>query len=108
MTTRHITVTGKWPFPTAMLRHARPATAKDHALIALLSGASADPDLRRQTIAIDLVADGDPRDARWRDFGWRIVGDPAIERAREQEAQAALRRSALRKLTLAEQQALGC
>lgn len=111
MTSRIITVTGRWPFPTDMLRHdrARPATQKDHDLIERLSGAASDPAFRK--VRIDLVVEDRPTDARWRSFGWTIVGDPEIEQeraiARETEAQEALRRSALRKLTPAERQALG-
>lgn len=107
--TGHVTVSGKWPFPTNMLafNNARPASDRDAALIELLSGPCADLEVRKTVMTIQLVMTGTPSYAQWRGCGWHVLGDQAYDQQKEEEALAALRKSGLRKLTLAERKALG-
>lgn len=107
--TEHVTVSGKWPFPTNMLafNNARPASERDANLIEMLSGPSADLEVRQTVMTIQLVMTGKPSYAHWRGCGWHVLDDPVYDQQKEEEALAALRKSGLRKLTLAERKALG-
>lgn len=111
------TVTGRWPFPTDMLRYdgARPATAADRRKIRRLTVGH--PSARRSrtpVVSIDLVIPGAgprrPRTARWESFGWQVPTD--VARAAEKAASArearlaTLAEGALAKLTPEEAEAV--
>jgi hypothetical protein len=110
-------VTGKFPFPVDMLRRdlSRAASPEDQAKIDMLSAGFLPDDADPQELhAIHLVIPdgvrGRPLTARWESFGWSVPGDlehAAVKEERSRTAQrAALRRSALAKLTPEEIDAL--
>lgn len=111
------TVTGRWPFPTDMLRYdgSRPATRADRRKIRRLTASY--PSVRRSRtplVSIDLVIPGAglrrPRTARWESFGWQVPTDGirAAEKAAAERESAllALAESTLSKLTPEEAEAV--
>ena len=120
-------VVGRWPFPADMLRRdgARAASPDDARAIRLLSGEHA-PDCGfglRRDVTVNLVMETEPSRfpcgdrnplplaARWESFGWRVQGVAELDlfrASREAGARrAALRASAIAKLTPEELDALG-
>lgn len=112
------TVTGHWPFPLDMLRRdqSHAATADDQVLISGLSGEhSGDFGLKQVSVNL-IIPDATrwqrPCVARWGSFGWSVSdADDETRRfyreAKERDAsRAALRESALAKLTPEERDAL--
>lgn len=105
------TVTGRWPFPTDMLRRdgSEPASPKDRALVERLSGPVAPEPEGLETFVVDLVIQDAgravPNAARWASFDWSVVGSeiPAYDAA---GVMARRRREALAKLTSEEIEAL--
>lgn len=100
-------VTGRWPFPTDMLRRdsARPATRRDERLITEMSAEHApDYDFLREKVMITLIIPNAgtrlrPLVARWESFGWSVVGSqPNVPESYERRM-ARLYDQAMAKLT---------